>query len=361
MEYLDLLPIHITCGISFSSDWYYHNAGISMAEDILRNPSKKHDAEIKRVRYQEQRYPDIFMPSGIPRDESSIKPGLGYGVTTLAAAMGARVRFDPHLDPTPVPTVDISTIDIMREIKKPDIRDALRPVFDEIDAYVAMGYKREDLGFPNTQGPLNIALETFGDRQMLSLISRASREEHARHILDVTSDVFIEATHMLHEELRRPKRGRWTVAGCTYVYLSPKQWTKFVPPVVHKCVDALGPVGLHHCGKADNEQVNAYGKVEWQGLEFGFGTDIAHVRKAIVNKKLGVLEISCRVSPYRMLNQGAAQVTKDVEWLIEKGKGGPQRIAVVGCPYGTPDENVYALWKAVQDFNKRKEEELEGE
>jgi len=34
---------------------------------------------------------------------------------------------------------------------------------------------------------------------------------------------------------------------------------------------------------------------------------------------------------------------------------------VVGCPYGTPDENVYALWNAVNDFNKRKEEELDAE
>lgn len=357
---LDFMPLYIPCGISFSSDWYFHEAGISMAEEVMRDPARKLAAEIARVRHVEHRFPRIFMPGGVPRDEATIKPSLGYGVTTLAAALGARIRFDPHLDPTPVPAVDITKVNILNDIKVPDLHDALGFILDEIDEYVDMGFKKGEIGFFNNQGPLNIAVEAFGDRQVLSLVGRRNKEAEVRHLLDVTSEVFLEGTALVHEALGRPRsKGPWTIAGCTYVYLSPRQWLKYVVPVIEKCVERAGPVGLHHCGVASDDQIDAYATITWMGLEFGFGTDIARVRQVISNPALGPLNISCRVSPYRMLNQPAARIVKDVEWLIEKGRGGPQRIAVVGCPFGTPDENVHALWDTVEAHNKHKAEELE--
>lgn len=332
-----------------------------MSEDIMRDPRKKFEASIARKRYVEKKYPEIFMVDGKPQSNESFKPSLGWGVTTLASTLGARVRFDPHLDPTAIPTIKLKKVNILEDIKKPNMHDALGPIFEEIDAYVDMGFSKGEIGLPNTQGPLNIAFEAFGDKEMMSFICRKSKEEEVRHILDVASDVFIEGKTILLEELGRPVKAAWTVAGCTYFYLSPRHWTKYILPIVQKCEAAFGPSRLHHCGIANNEQIDAYSAITWEGLEFGFETDISYARKKIVNEKVGPLNISCRISPYRMLNQPKTQIEDDVDWLVEKGKGGPQRIAVVGCPYGTSDENIFALWHRVEYHNKRKEEELDEE
>ena len=40
--------------------------------------------------------------------------------------------------------------------------------------------------------------------------------------------------------------------------------------------------------------------------------------------------------------------------------GGPARIAVVGTPWKTPDENIFAMKHAVDAYNRKKAEE-EGE
>ncbi|MHA1698126.1 MAG: uroporphyrinogen decarboxylase family protein [Promethearchaeota archaeon] len=362
MSILEFLPLYIDCGISFASDWFYYNAGLSMDEKTIRSTKLRLEYKKRATSFLEQRYPHIFMRDGKPKPESVIRPDLGWGVVTLASLLGARIRFDPKMDPTPIPTVDIKKINIIRDIKALDMAEALAPIFKEIDEYMDMGFSKREIGFPNMQGPLNIAFETFGDNQMLSLLGRKSREAEVRHILDVTTTAFVDAYKILRKELKRSRRESWTVAGCTYYYLSPRIWKKYVHPVLERYMDELeSVVNLHHCSTATPDQIKTYASIKWHGLEFGFGTDISFVRRTIINDKVGPLNISCRISPYRMLNQPAEQIQKDVEWLIRVGKGGPQRIAVVGCPYGTPEENIHALWSTVQEFNKQKAEEEEEE
>ena len=62
-----------------------------------------------------------------------------------------------------------------------------------------------------------------------------------------------------------------------------------------------------------------------------------------------------------MLNQHAEQITRDVEWIIDQAKGGPMSINVVSLAKDTPEENLWALWNAVQTYNKKKEEEMDEE
>ncbi|MFX0099795.1 MAG: uroporphyrinogen decarboxylase family protein [Candidatus Hodarchaeota archaeon] len=359
MSLLDFIPLYIPHGISFSSDWYYYNAGTDMSEETMKDPAKRLENAIKNMRYREERYPEIFMPDGKPRSEQSCNPGLGHGVTTVASMLGANVKYVPHLDPQSVPSVDVFKIDPVKDFKVPDIQDAMEPIFKEIDMILDMGFSKSQIGFPNLQGPLNIAFETLGDNQMMKLLVNKKKEEQVKHILEVTSDTFLEAHKALRKELKRSSRGGWTTAGCTYVYLSPRTFRKFVVPIIEKCAKELGPVGLHHCGVANHDQLDAYSEVDFTGVEFGFGTDIHHARVNFLNNERGLINISCRMSPYRMLNQSAEQIKKDIEWLIEVGKGGPQSINVVGCPHGTPDENVFAYWNTIEEYNHRKEEEEE--
>jgi hypothetical protein len=358
--YVDFLPLNVQCNIGFSSDWFYYHAGTTCDEATMRDPLARLQSSITQQRCLESTYPEIFMRNGTQKPESYFYPGLGAGVTTLAQALGARVRFEPHMDPTAIPSIDIASINVFEDIKVPDVREALGFILAEIDTIVDAGYSKQDIGMPNLQGTLNIAIEAFGDTKILAMIASKKKEDAVRHVFGVVSEVFIEAHRMLRRELGRAERGGWTEGGCTFYYISSAQWTRFVLPLLQHEAEELGPVDLHHCGNATEDQLEAYGAVPFTGVEFGFGTDIAIVREKIRNPKIGPIPISCRISPYRMLNQPSSQIRADVEWLLEKGKGGPMSITVVGCPNGTPDENLHELWNSVTDFNERKEAE-EGE
>jgi uroporphyrinogen-III decarboxylase len=129
---------------------------------------------------------------------------------------------------------------------------------------------------------------------------------------------------------------------------------------VRKC-EVLGTIGLHHCGEAPAEKVEAYAQYPWTSVELGFGSNLRRARELIIHPKLGPVPFSCRISPYRMLNQPADQIRRDVEWICDQAKGDPVSINVVGIPLGTPDENLWAMFNAVQEYNKQKEMELEDE
>ena len=234
-------------------------------------------------------------------------------------------------------------------------------LFDEIDKYVDMGFKKREIGFPDMQGPLNVSLRLVGDNKMLGLIARKNKAEVVNHILDVASDVYIEAYQILRKELNRSLVSNWSVSGCSYYYLRPEKWIEYILPVIKKC-EVLGKgVRLHHCGEADAKKLETYAKYPWNDTEFGFGTDLKAARKIFVDPKLGPLNLSCRISPYRLLNQSPAQITKDLEWIIENIKGGPTSIGAIGVAYNTPRENIMAAYDVVNAYNKKKEKEVEDD
>ena len=247
------------------------------------------------------------------------------------------------------------------DLKVPNLQDSMQWLLEEVDTLVEQGHEKKTIGLPDLQGPLNVAMKLVGDNQMLSLIARRSKAEVVEHILEVAADAYIEIYQTLRKATGRDPISNFSVSGCTYYYISPKQWTKFILPVVKKC-EALGNgIRLHHCGEADSGRIDAYSKYPWNAVEFGFGSDLALARKVFDHPKLGALEMSCRMSPYRMLNQSADQITSDIEGIISQVKGGPASINCVGVPYGTPEENLWALWNAVDAYNKAKEAEADDD
>jgi uroporphyrinogen-III decarboxylase len=350
---IPFLPLHISCGISFASDWLYHNAGLTFDEKTMRDPLARIEHGKKERQHLHEKYPS-FYPSP-PEQKGS--PGLGIGVATLPMILGCKVRFTDHMDPIALPAISPDA-DPM-QLKMPDLDDAMQWLYQELDTLVDHGYPKQSIGLPNLQGPLNVAFRVLGDTRLLGLIGRPSKAAVAHHALDVITDTFIEVTRRLRKATGHPLKSNFSMAGCTYYYLSPKQWQQFEVPVLEKCT-VLGEMGLHHCGLATSEMLGMYATWPWNSVEWGFGTDLAHARQLFVSKKIGPLPFSCRISPYRMLNQPASQITADVNHVIETVVGGPARIAVVGTPWKTPDANIHAMKHAVDAYNRKKAEE-EGE
>ncbi len=353
MALLDYLPLNIRAGFSFASDWYYHNCGTPWDEVTMRDPVKRHAMQEKQAHFVRQKYPTFF---GEDSEKVRPHPSIGIGVATLPMLFGSPVRFTPNMDPIALPA--LAPTDDPMMLKPPDLDNEMQWLFKEIDTLIAAGWKKQEIGLPNLQGPLNIAMRVVGDTRMLNLIARKSQAATVRHILTVISDAFIDVNRILRKGLNKPPVSGFTIAGCTYAYLGPTHWLEFCLPIVKKC-EVLGNVGLHHCGVAPAEKLEAYAHYPWTNVELGFGSDLKRARQLFIHPKLGPVPFSCRISPFRMLNQPAKQIRKDVEWICENAKGGLVSINVVGIPLGTKDENLWAMYNAVEDYNKRKEAEME--
>jgi uroporphyrinogen-III decarboxylase len=263
------------------------------------------------------------------------------------------------MDPIALPIYETLLNNDPFNLRVPDLDTEMRFLFEEIDLLLDAGFKKTQIGLPDMQGPLNIAMRLIGDKKMISLIARPNKEKEVRHILNVTKDTYIQSIKALRRALGKPENGHISVSGCTHYYIAPKHWLIYIKPIMHELETHFGDLRLHHCGEANHERLDAYNQVQFREVEFGFGTDIKYAREKYIHPKLGPIHISCRISPYRMLNQTSEIIKQDVEYLLSAGRGGPMNISVVGAPYNTPDENIYALWNTVQKYNIEKAENEE--
>lgn len=319
----------------------------------MRNPLKRLEMKKQQIKTMKKKYPDIFEDI----KEDNAEPSLGFGVATVPSFFGAKVKFSEMMDPIALPIFEEILNNDPMNLRVPDLDNSMQFLFEEIDILQEAGFKKTQIGLPDMQGPLNIAMRLIGDKRMISFIARPNKEKEVRHILEITKETYIQSVKTLRKALDKPENAHISISGCTYYYISPKQWLKYIKPVLHELETHFGDLRLHHCGEANHERIDAYSQVRFREVEFGFGTDIKYVREKFIHPKLGPVHISCRISPYRMLNQKAQQIKNDVEYLLDAGKGGPMNIAVVGTPLNTPDENIHALWNTVQEYNKRKAED----
>lgn len=355
---LDFMPLYIRCGMSFSSNYFHHAIGSTYDEQTMKDPILRFEMEKKQEIYIREKYPTFFYidEASDVENKYQARGRLGIGVATIPKSCGCEVTYRDHMNPLAKPL--ISRGESPLSLKMPDLDDGLCWLYEEIDKFEETGFKKGSLSLPDLQGPLNVSMKLMGDDRMLALIARKNKEKEVEHVLDIATRVYIEVNKRLRKATNRPLKSNWSVSGCTYYYLSPKKWQIYILPVIERCRSELGDgVRLHHCGKADGNKIKSYAQLKWNDCEFGFGSDLKLARKTFDYPDLGPINISCRVSPFRMLNQPAAQIREDINWIIENAKGGPMRINCVGVPHGTPEENLWAMWDAVQDYNKKKAEE----
>jgi uroporphyrinogen-III decarboxylase len=353
---LDFLPLHVPCGLSFASDWLHYNAGAHFDEPTMRDPLQRLAMETESGRTARLKFPQYFRIKPGAGQDYKAHPSLGIGVATVPFTLGSPVHYEVHMYPHALPL--LKPDDNPMAYRIPPMEEAMQWLFAELDQFVEAGYDKGGIGFPDLQGPLNIAMRIVGDNRMLGLMARPSKAEVVRHILDQTSDAYIQVTQILRKATGKPAVSNWSVAGCSYYYISPAQWEQFILPIIHKC-EVLGAVRLHHCGEANSDKIRVYAKYPWREVELGFGSDLALARKLFVHPKLGPVNISCRVSPYRMLNQSADQIAKDINWILENVQGGPASIHCVGVPLNTPDANISAFYDTIDRYMEAKEAALE--
>jgi uroporphyrinogen-III decarboxylase len=351
MPLLDYMPLIITTGMSFSSDWFFHNAGTRYDEATMRDPRARFEMDQAQGRFIRARYPEYFGPLEGYRPT----PSIGIGVATVPSIWGCPVLFQDHMNPFALPLLGEG--DDPMQLRSPDLGDRAQWLLEEIDVYHEMGFAKGSIGLGDLQGPLNVAMKLVGDERMLGLIARPAKRAVVEHILDVSTQTYIDIYKLLRGATGRPLTQDLSVSGCTYYYLGPKQWLTYILPVLDR-VEELGRLRLHHCGLADTRKIETYAQYpRWTSVEFGFGSDLKRARELFQSEESGPLSISCRFSPYRMLNQTAEQVYQDVNTIIEGARRGPMSIACVGVPWQTPEANIRAMWQAVEDYHKAQDDD----
>ncbi|MHB8112384.1 MAG: hypothetical protein ACYDHA_02865, partial [Bellilinea sp.] len=108
----------------------------------------------------------------------------------------------------------------------------------------------------------------------------------------------------------------------------------------------LQPFGIHHCGDNLQRYAPAYADLPVSFIDVGWGSDVAACRQALPEPFFNL-----RLSPVRMLNCTPAEIAADTKALLEAA--GPLEQVGVCCinmDFGTPDENLMAMYDVVQEF-----------
>ncbi len=172
--------------------------------------------------------------------------GLGVGPGTLAASFGC------HLDPETsyCPSTHI-TLDELLEKGVPDIENSgLFPIMLEKIGLIRNNVPASvKIGFPDMQGPFNIAHMVLGNDVFLYPIDRA--EDFSRG-MEIITDFFLEAhrilfAHIGKERLTEYKPHLYHIAECSVNLISGEMYREYVLPHDLRIMDEWGCVGIHTC------------------------------------------------------------------------------------------------------------------
>jgi len=336
--------------VIFNPNWWFHNYGISFDEPFYLNRRQRiaNDVTMRRALYER---------FGIGRPDPQPRPVIGSryiaGGFVLPALLGVEIRFSQQEAAWPVP-MNLTREKILA-LRVPDIRTTwpMSRLIADMDALEKeFGYVIGDL---NTAGVLNTALELRGQQLFMDLLED---EELVRHLFAVVAE-----TQLAVAEYVRGRTGTSSVAvnrsivnvdphihvegNCSGQMISPAVYRKSLLPWHSYLAQRLAPSGMHHCGDNLHIFASAYAETQAVFYDVGWGSDVAQCSTALPNAFLNL-----RLNPVRLL-QGTAQQTRDDALALLRAAGRHSQVGLccINMDYGTPDENVRAIFAAARDFH----------
>jgi hypothetical protein len=213
------------------------------------------------------------------------------------------------------------------------------------------------VGGTNLDGLLNAAYHFYGQDLFLDFYVAPDR---VRRFLDLIGELIVDVALYL-----RSRTGDCSIsvnrmaehidptmllhANCSVQMISPRSYRDMQLPTEKRMAKRIRPYGIHHCGDNLHQIAPAYAELSPVMVDVGWGSDVAAVRQALPNAFL-----SLRLNPVRMLTATSQEIVADTEALL--GAADPLNKAGVCCinmDYGTPDENIFAMYEVVQSFRSR--------
>jgi len=291
---------------------------------------------------------------GIETDQTLPVAGSRHvaGGFVVPAMLGCDVRFAPESAPWVIP-LNLSEQEIW-DLKPPDIhsKSPMRELIGLMDDLQAeFGYV---LGDFNCGGVLNIALDLRGNALYMDFYDRPSL---VRYLFEVITQTIIETAQYVKSRtgtssisvnrmVSRIEPGLFLHGNCAVCQISPSIYEKFLLPCEKYLAGNLQPYGIHHCGDNLHLFCNQYMQVPAVFFDVGWGSDVAACRRDFPDAFLNL-----RLSPVRMLQCKPEEIVNDVEMLLTQVKSVDDLgVCCINMDYGTPKENLYALFDTVRRF-----------
>ena len=120
-------------------------------------------------------------------------------------------------------------------------------------------------------------------------------------------------------------------------------------PIEMHMAERIQPYGIHHCGDNLHKMAPVYAELSLAMVDVGWGSDVAAVREALPDAFLNL-----RLNPVRMLQATPQEIAADTKGLLSAA-GSLENVGVccINMDYGTPDENIFAMYEVVKQFRRQ--------
>jgi len=340
------LPVELV----FNPHWWHKTAGISFDEDFYMDAQTRIDNDIIMRRVLHQRFGELGMGDPDPQPRPIIGSEHVAGGFVIPALFGSNIIFKPDAAPQPEP-INLSPAAV-EALVKPNFKELwpMKQLMADMDALEASyGYLAGDI---NTDGLLNMAYHLYGQEIFIDFQLAPDR---ARRVMEIIGELIVDVALYIRERTGRCSisvnrmTGRvnpalFLHANCSVQMISPKNYRQLHLEVEQQMAERIQPFGVHHCGKNMHLIAPAYAQLPARFFDVGWESDVAACRKALPEAFLNL-----RLSPIRMLQCGPKEIAEDTEKLLQAA--GPLEQAGVCCinmDYGTPDDNIFAMFRVVE-------------
>jgi uroporphyrinogen-III decarboxylase len=349
-------PIFLPVEVVFHPHWWHRNCGLDFDEPFFHDPDVRVEAERRMRQLLYDRFGGVGMGEKDAKPRPVIGPvhnGLGY---VIPALLGCKVEFFPDSSPQVI-TADMTEEEILA-LDVPDVTKTwpMQEIINMMDFLESRyGYLEGDIC---CEGVQNVALYLRGNQLYVDYYENPSL---AHHVLEIVTETILQVakyvrsrTHTTSISCNRTlallQPAIHMTANCSVTMISNGTYEEFILPYDKYLAEHLSPYGIHYCGTDMDRLLEGFAKVT--GCEFfdvGWGSDVQACRGVFPHAWFNL-----RLSPVKLLTCTPDEVRSDTEKLLLAGK--PLQNASVCCinmDYGTPDENVFAIYEAVEEFRRQ--------
>lgn len=347
-DQLDRIPVDVV----FHARWWHENYGITFDEGFFLNPLRRVEDERRMRAALYERFGDLGLGEKDAKPRPVVGPVLlatGHVLTTL---FGCEVIFREDTGPEVV-ALNLSAEKVMAlelpVLAKHPIWQAHIKMMDALEE--RFGYLEGDIP---VHGVINAALEIRGQEFLIDLLKNPPLVDHLGWLIARTSAAMASelrkrtgsSSITINRIIKHIDPVIHIVPNCSVQMISPKTYQDRLLKFDQYLLQELSPAGFHHCGNNGHLHAPVYAKAHPVYMDVGWGSDVAAVRRALPDAWL-----SLRLGPVKLLTCSVEEVYEGV-WRLLDAAGGARRAAVtcVNLDYGTPDENVRAIFHTVEAY-----------
>jgi len=338
-------PQKIPVEIVFNPNWWFTHYGISFDRPFYFDRERRIRNDVKMRKILRERF-------GVGEADPQPRPVIGSrhvaGGFVVPALLGAEVRFADNQAPWVV-AANLSREQVLA-LKVPDIESTwpMKELLADMEAL-----EREwgrVVGDLNAGGILNVGLDLRGHQLFLDLLEDP---ELTAHLFDVIVETIARVAECVrartgtcavscNRNIVHADEATFVHANCSVPMISPGLFERTLLPYERRLAERLRPYGIHHCGGNLHKFAALYAQTGASFYDVGWGSGVARCAELLPDAFL-----SLRLSPVRVLQCAPDQVRRDAEELLAAaGRRENVALCCINMDYGTPDENVLAIFEA---------------